>query len=530
MKQEIHERIHKMLDGTISADEFAVLQDEMRKDPAVRALFYEYSAMEQRLQFRLGRQASQAGLAGLAQLRLARQRKRTVKMAAFVALAASVVLAIGLSFFFISNPANELKFAYAPGTKFELSHDGAAGELDGGVMKAGSRMIVSQGTVELKFDSGVRAVISSPADFTLTHDGVLEMPEGSGWFDVPAKAKGFTVQTKELYVVDLGTRFGVYARADEADQVHVFKGLVEAVSLRGRAEKRELQRGDAVSVDSIGRLVVTDTRDELFLTELPTALPHIHFSFDEETDLIKENTLTSTGGVNCRSVGGDLDLTDGVFGRAVRLEGAGNYLQTDWMGIQGKRPRSVAFWMKMPEKRLEKNVTQATDTIVGWGMQRDESKIEEKFNSKWTIHLDYASDRYPMLNISFGGFWYYFPGIVLDDDRWHHVAVTYSGDSDEKGYPVVKLYIDGGEVAVTQSNATKGEPLRDAKGDVVVNTLEKSPLAIGAKLTSAAGRYYDERSDLGAEIDELYVVEGVIDLETVRSLMEENNFSGGETR
>lgn len=519
MRGEVKEWIQKMLDGSISPQEFELLQDEMERDAEARQLYYEYVMLEQGLQFRLTRKAQQAGISGLAEARLREQRKKTLKWAAVSAIAASVLLAISLQFFFIHNSPPELKFASSPGTKFTLSHS-TEGVVEADKMQVGSRMLVSQGAVELNFDSGVRAVISSPADITMLAEGVLQMNEGSGWFDVPKGAVGFTVLTKEFEVVDLGTRFGVLSSPDEEDQVHVFQGEVKVSAIRGQKEERVLSVDKAVRVSGNGFLNEIEKEEGMFLSELPDTLPYLHFSFDAGTDFVEKDLLTRGSDFRFRYHGDSVNLDGGVFGESLRLDGS-SYLDSNWAGILGNRPRSVVFWLKMPEKRVSEEDEHASDTIVGWGMQRDEGESEMLFSSKWTVHMDYSSYRHPMLNISFGGFWYYAPDVVLDDDKWHHVAVTYSGTNGGDGYPKVQLYVDG-EPRRLDSKREERPVARKADGAVFVDTLEGTPFVIGARLSSSSSSGIVDGQYLGAQLDELYVIEGVIDQAAVDELMRSN--------
>lgn len=522
MNPEVNGWMQKLLDGSISQGEFALLQDEMERDAEVRQLYYEYAMLEQGLQFRLTRKAQQAGISGLAEARLRVQRKKTLKWAALTAVAATILLAIGLQFFFIHQAPAELQYASSPGTRYTVTHaEGTA--VDGDKMQVGSRMMVSQGTVELNFDSGVRAVISSPADITMLEEGVLQMDEGHGWFDVPAKAVGFTVVTKDLEVVDLGTRFGVHSSPDSEDQVHVFQGRVKVMARNSQRKETTLSVDEAVTVLSNGVLRPIKNDGETFLSELPNSLPHLHFSFDEANDFLTENTLTGPEGLSYIYHGDSPDLEEGVFGNCLRMDGKANYLESDWMGILGNRPRSVAFWIKMPEKRVTDRETHRSDTIVGWGMQRDENETEMLFSSKWTVHMDYSSYRHPILNISFGGFWYHAPETVLDDDKWHHLVVTYSGKSDDEGYPRVKFYVDG-VLSAIKSKRESRPVARTTDGTVIIDTLEKTPFVIGASLSSAPNTETIKGQYLRAMIDELYVIEGEIDQQAVDDLMHANRY------
>ncbi|GAA5497055.1 hypothetical protein Rhal01_03243 [Rubritalea halochordaticola] len=523
MTKEVHVLVQKLVDGDISPQEFDFLQDQMEANPSVRELYYDYVSLEQGLQFRLARKAQQSGLAGLAELRLRQQRKLMLKVATISSLAAAVLIAIGLSLFFIEPEGEGLQYASSPGTQFKLVHPEDAGEIPNGQMVVGSRMEVSQGVVEFQLDSGVRAVISGPADISLQSKNRLFMKSGNGWFDVPEKAHGFTVQTSEFEVVDLGTKFGIIADLAAEDQVHVFQGKVRVHALQGKKQQRELTEGNALRVYPAGDLEATGPESDYFLTQLPTELPHLHFSFEHADDLLGEETLTSQKEFGYQYHGDRADFESGRFGNALRLNGLNNYLETNWPGILGDQPRTVAFWIKMPKKRISKEEKHISDTIVGWGMQRDQNEFEMNFNSKWTIHLDYSTYRRPSLNVSFGAFWYYVPDAELDDNQWHHLAVTYSGLVTDEGKPFVRVYLDGKPVWLKVK--ADRETVRDLAGNVAVRTLEKTPLVVGATLSSDPMQDTIHGQYLGALIDELYIIQGEIDEATVHSLMEKNRIS-----
>ena len=73
--------------------------------------------------------------------------------------------------------------------------------------------------------------------------------------------------------MDLGTEFGIHVEANGATEIHVFDGAVElydAKSNRNVTTRRELNAGDAVTLDRNGEAKKIETRDVDFVT--PTRL------------------------------------------------------------------------------------------------------------------------------------------------------------------------------------------------------------------------------------------------------------------
>lgn len=514
-----HQSIQSLIDGTITHVEFEKLQDEMEVSPELRKLYYDYVSMEQGLEFSLARNSVKAGVAGLAESRLKRQRTRSFRVAMIAAAAVMMVSLVVLSLWSPKNQSS-LAFASSPGSQITLTHDSQE-PIEGSMMAIGSRLQISQGTVELNFGSGVRGVIEAPADITLHEYGKLFMDSGKAWFHVPEGAEGFTVKTREVEVVDLGTEFGVITNELTGDQVHVLDGRVAIEAMYGEKSRCELTAGMGVEVRASGQFTPLASKSQLFVTELPKALPHLHFSFDSANEMFAQNTLTNGSDFNANIFpkSAKPKLVSGPYSGAYQFGGDAQFVETNWEGILKERPRTVALWVKMDETRAVDGAINKTN-LVGWGRQTGGSGGDINFNQKWTIHLDHRDEGAPVLNMSFGGFWYYTPDLILDDSQWHHVAVVYSGESDSDGAPNVKLYFDGVDAPI---GAAYHEPiLRDSHGAVEVDTYPQTPLVIGTRLVDSFEKSFDENGGMNAAIDELYIIEGALDEADVQKLYDQN--------
>ncbi|MFC4994916.1 LamG-like jellyroll fold domain-containing protein [Rubritalea tangerina] len=527
----LEERIQALIDGSISEEEFQHLDDELLANPEARRIYYSYMVMHQGLEYRLSRSSSgvspAAPIQGLAESRLKRQRVKALKVAAMSAAAVILCTLIVLKMYAIRwDSEGPTQFAAAPGTLYTLTHEGGEVDTESLELRQFSRLQISQGTIELQFASGVRSILTAPADVTLQDSDRLFMESGIAWFDVPKQAVGFTVKTREFEVVDLGTRFGVQAHPRDNDEVHVFEGAVAVTSLSGEEQQVTLKESQAKRVRFSGALEDVALAPERFITQLPDSLPHMHWSFDDAEELVETNQIVGMDALEYRLNGPSAgsrrepNLRSGVHGRALQLDG-GCFLETNWEGILGDAPRTVAFWMKLPAMRRQVDVTNQK-MILGWGRQSSGS-ADSTENNKWTIHMDPSAGRYPMLNLSFGGFWYFAPGLVLDDNQWHHIVVVYAGESNSEKMPRMKLFVDG---QVANIKPAFHSPIdRDPLGQVHIDTKEKSPMVLGATLSGAAGRDYEEGPYLDISLDELFIIEGAITDREARALFKHNALS-----
>ena len=116
------------------------------------------------------------------------------------------------------------------------------------MLRAGQKLSLADGEVELTYDTGVRLRLLGPAEFLVRESGgVLE--HGGLVASVPESGHGFTIETPNGKVIDLGTQFGVVVDDFGFSEVSVFEGKVEAYPTtlaESGQEKFELTEGDAL--------------------------------------------------------------------------------------------------------------------------------------------------------------------------------------------------------------------------------------------------------------------------------------------
>jgi hypothetical protein len=113
---------------------------------------------------------------------------------------------------------------------------------------AGTLALV-EGIATLKFKNGATVTIEAPTTLKILDAMHCRLIEGSLTAEVPEPAHGFTIDTADIKVVDLGTRFGLTAGSAGNSQVRVFEGEVEVGGMAD-GEVRRLTEGKGLHVGS----------------------------------------------------------------------------------------------------------------------------------------------------------------------------------------------------------------------------------------------------------------------------------------
>lgn len=96
---------------------------------------------------------------------------------------------------------------------------------------------LKDGMLEIEFDYGATVVIEGPCEFTCKSDNQLFLNYGRVYARVPQQATGFTVETSNARIVDMGTEFGVRVNVDRSTELHVMKGYTTLVA--GKKKDKE---------------------------------------------------------------------------------------------------------------------------------------------------------------------------------------------------------------------------------------------------------------------------------------------------
>ena len=93
----------------------------------------------------------------------------------------------------------------------------------------GRKLVLRSGLAELMFTSGARALLQGPATLEVGSKTSALLRRGKVTVTVlDESARGFEIDTPGMKYTDLGTEFGVLVATDGMQEVHVFRGKVQA--------------------------------------------------------------------------------------------------------------------------------------------------------------------------------------------------------------------------------------------------------------------------------------------------------------
>ena len=115
---------------------------------------------------------------------------------------------------------------------------------------------LQKGVIKIEFDYGARVVIEAPAEFQLDSAEDMTLYSGRLYAHVPDRSKGFTVETPNSRVIDLGTEFAVKVDFDGTSNVHMMKGKASLIpGIKGQTGQGQiLTVGQAFHVNSRGAI------------------------------------------------------------------------------------------------------------------------------------------------------------------------------------------------------------------------------------------------------------------------------------
>lgn len=107
------------------------------------------------------------------------------------------------------------------------------------------QLTLAEGFLELEFYRGAQLKIAGPAKINIIDEEHIQLLSGKVMTDVPKVAIGFTIDTPNSEIIDLGTEIGVEVLADGQSKVHVFEGLVKAKNKHGYSQL--IEKGEGVN-------------------------------------------------------------------------------------------------------------------------------------------------------------------------------------------------------------------------------------------------------------------------------------------
>lgn len=456
--------LEQLEEGTLSVSECEELDALLGESAEARSIYLEYFELATLIE---GQAAIRAEEGGLPVLPVSRNEKKVFRLS-ILAAAAVLALMAGIGAYVTvsqSRPA-VASMEVIIGTEWMVDGVWQAPDSEGASIGKGSAIKVSSGVVALTLKSGVRLVLQGPMDVSFPTMDYPALRSGWLWIDSGALEEPFQVDTPELYIRDIGTRFGVRVRPDGLSEVHLQSGLVEAES---RHTGRIIKLGPGARgamIPALGEVEELLLATDPFLgiqrlVELPRGYPTTILSQspsgywdlnDEEHGVLRNLVEGGTEGVHGPSVQANepgLRPEDGFGGlgsnnRGVFLTGVDKesvLVNLDIPGGVSRKAGGVSFWFRRDTLPSEEEMLWYAGR-TGGGLGPDD-EMHAYLGPEGRVRFFMENGKYDILLSS---------GRSVTDGLWHHVAASW-------GKNAVELFLDGKRVG------RDAEP-RSMSGDV----------------------------------------------------------------
>jgi hypothetical protein len=447
----------------------------------------------------------------------------------FGALAAAIALAVG--WWTIHGPNNTGKKRAAPpsppeyvarvtGLKDASWATESASMSPDGFVRRGQRLNLASGFAEVTFDSGAIVLMQGPAIVDVNSAWDSNLRRGTIRANVPPQALGFRVTNSAVEVVDLGTAFSMVADSDGVADVFVLGGEVEAtprgsedsetVLLRAN-QSRRFARAGATAEDVHGQPQAWFKTD-ISLDRVSEPVKYAYWSFDHPQGLFdnwqgsKTEAAMASGFTtddlsfqlsppsrSSRDPGLPFGLDVYGFRNGGLVFDGRSAAHVKLPGISGNFPRTIAFWVKVPENaplssaysmvawRGDSEKLASRPVHVGWNRNPNEGPLG-------AVRTDFS-----------GG--HAMGTTPLRDNKWHFLTVIFM-PGDDPNMPVqLKQYVDGRLESNTVTPGAK-RSIGSHAPPASASSL-KDQLWLGCRLGASSPK---EERFLG-EFDELLIVD-----------------------
>lgn len=249
MKRADHHLIQQLLDGDVTREEFDIIQQRMRDEPGLAALYEDYALLQHSLieEFDGGDAIKAAPL-----------ETTWAKLGAslWLIIVTFLVLVAALLWFrpWEGSGRGEGAAVVAFSVDAVWKIEGPSKVLGGATeVVRGDVLHLFEGRAGISLAPSVSAVIEGPAELTFLSKDSLQVTRGRGFFHRGGTGGGLTVTTPRFMATASGAEFGLEVSPDGPDELLVSSGSVHVES-KISGNSMVLAAGDAASVSAAGAI------------------------------------------------------------------------------------------------------------------------------------------------------------------------------------------------------------------------------------------------------------------------------------
>ena len=290
-EHEVNRLLNRLIDGTISREDFARIQGAMRVNPEVRAEYYDLIGVDLMLaeRYEVPTHISVQARAMDDHWKVSQSKRKMVTGIAWAAAACVLLSVGGFMIFRDRQPAATLTAS----VDCSYSIDGTPRSIT--TLKKDEVLTVDTGVMSMAIGTHVEACVEGPAKVRLiAHEGKLEIQEGSVFLQILPGGKGFEVHTPAGIIRDIGTKFGVHVAANGTVETHVTTGTVEIDRDNGE-QPRQIRAGESASWSRSGTIRGGRYATDRFIQALPWEDTVFSDDFDDRDGTLIDRKAPDTG-------------------------------------------------------------------------------------------------------------------------------------------------------------------------------------------------------------------------------------------
>ncbi len=245
--QQWYQLFGALCNGTITPSQHEQLQEILSKDAQARQLYFQYLDVH----LELGQADHNPLMAGegeiegkeatvAASIRKSKTNSKSVWPISLIAVALLAMVVVttdlwvqdsDLQSHLQTASAEQNLFASVVQTSQVRFAESSPTLRVGAALELQQQYALTEGELQLLFESGAEVILKGPAVFELAAKETLSVDYGTCSVHAPAGAEGFVVKTPLSRVVDLGTRFSVNVTESGETDVQVIEGEAEVHSV-----------------------------------------------------------------------------------------------------------------------------------------------------------------------------------------------------------------------------------------------------------------------------------------------------------
>jgi hypothetical protein len=410
------------------------------REARIRAFVREQKAMEEQerlLAEEIRRRLRQRELRH--RQRIAEARNVAIKVRWYLrnGAMAAMLMVIGYLLYIIMQPVAPATVAtLTDGMDVKWANPNFPTEL-GSLLGQGSMKLV-EGYAQITFDEGARIIVEAPAEINLENSNRAFLQLGKLSAEVPTQARGFTINTPSVSMVDLGTEFSVHVAEDGSSDIHVFKGkvslmagkldeimgklydTVEQIVEAGQA-KRVLAGSSEIQDIQFGETAFVRNTPSPYELAIRQSKPVAYWRFDEGSE-DSDRSIQYFGNFAIEPLGPDLG--DGNTNDALKLNGNNSHvLAKDMTSNWAQTGFSLVLWVR-PDAIARQSIIVNADQDGPYA-----NYSRQLWMLVWEPELGEVEGEPVTLTSS----------TALQPGKWYHVAVTVGSNGD------MSLFVNGTE-------------------------------------------------------------------------------------